>query len=196
MSRSIVLKVPVKIPTAVIFSEAERNRMGKFALTFDLLEILPRDRMLQLVKDKMIEAGFEQTEQGLKMPIKPDEAQAIFDLETMTMNLKGPLPQEVVMSVNQTDEKGLTAAIHRALEDGSTIATLAAGTGHAADEALNVAEKGLELMALAAKRTVNKALKEVYREAIKEKAASIGNVVGVTENKEGSTYRIRVEISD
>ena len=42
---------------------------------------------------------------------------------------------------------------------------------------------------------VNTSLKEVYREAAREKAASIGNVENVTESKEGNTYRIRIEIS-
>lgn len=194
MSRSVVITQPVKIPTAVIFSESERNRMGRFSLTFDLLEILPREQMLQLVKEKMLAANFEETAEGLKMPIKPEEVQAIFDLENMCINLKVPLPQEVVVTINKADQKDLAASIARALEDGKVITALSAG--YAADKALDISEKGLEILALAAKRTVNQVLKEVYREAIKEKAATIGNVVGVSETKDGSTYRIRVEISD
>lgn len=194
MSRSIAITQPVKIPTAVIFSESERQRMGRFTLVFDLLEILPREQMLQLLKEKMLAENFEQTDEGLKMPIKPDEVQALFDLENMSMNLKVPLPQDVVVTINKTDQKDLASAIEHALEDGKVIESLSAG--YAADKALDISEKNLKTLALMAKRTVNKALKEVYREAIKEKAATIGNVVGVTEHKEGSTYRIRVEISD
>jgi phage-related protein len=54
----------------------------------------------------------------------------------------------------------------------------------------------LRELAVEARKEVNSALKEVYRTAVKEKAATMGNVENVSESKEGNTYRIRIEITD
>jgi len=50
-------------------------------------------------------------------------------------------------------------------------------------------------LAIKARSEVNAALKDVYRESIKAKAATIGSVTDVSESSEGNVYRIRVEIS-
>jgi uncharacterized membrane protein len=50
-------------------------------------------------------------------------------------------------------------------------------------------------MAIQAKKQVNSALKDVYRQAVKEKASALGNVENISESKDGNTYRIRIEIS-
>jgi len=50
-------------------------------------------------------------------------------------------------------------------------------------------------LAMAARKVLNAALKETYREAIKTKAAQIGNVTNISESSEGGSTRIRIEVA-
>lgn len=79
--------------------------------------------------------------------------------------------------------------IKLAVEGGSTLNDRNAST---------LAEKLARQMtdlAVKARSQVNAALKDVYREAIKEKAGQLGSVCNVSESSEGNVYRIRVEVS-
>jgi len=46
-----------------------------------------------------------------------------------------------------------------------------------------------------ARKVLNAALKETYREAIKTKASQIGNVTNISESSEGGSTRIRIEVA-
>lgn len=185
-SYSVSLSVGVTIP------EGERLKEGRFNMDFTLLEILSPERMKDILKSKLIEKGFDETSEGMAMSLKEGQ-QAILDLESMEMQVKVKMPEKCNVLVERMLLKDFQESIARASKEGNVMKNqrVAQQMEIAKKRAVNV----LKEIALKAKKEVNLALKETYREAIKEKAASMGNVENVSESKEGNTYRIRVEVS-
>ncbi|MGM0600275.1 MAG: hypothetical protein ACQETH_10720 [Candidatus Rifleibacteriota bacterium] len=185
-SYSVSLSVGVTIP------EGERLKEGRFDMDFTLLEILSPDRMKSILKEKLLEKGFEETPEGMAMPLN-DGQQAVLDLDSMEMQVKVNMPEKCNILVEGLLLEEFQESLARARQEGNVMQNqrVAQQMEIEKNRAVNV----LKQIALKAKKEVNLALKETYREAIKEKAASMGNVENVSESKEGNTYRIRVEVS-
>jgi hypothetical protein len=185
-SYSVNLSVGVTIP------EGERLKAGRFNMDFTLLEILSAERMKDILKENLIKKGFEETAEGMAMPLKEGQ-QAILDLDNMEMQVKVKMPEKCNVLVERMLLKDFQESIARASQEGNVMKNerVAQQMEIEKSRAVNVLKK----IALEAKKEVNLALKETYREAIKEKAASMGNVENVSESKDGNTYRIRIEVS-
>lgn len=184
MSRSYAIRIPIE----VLLSEGLRNRLAGFKLNFPLLDILPPEQMQLLVRDKLLAAGFSETSDGLVMPVAEGQS-AVFDPASMEMTLSIRVPAEEQMRIYEESMPWITANIKNAIETGRTIA---------GDVGSNLAEelaREMTDLAVKARTQVNAALKDVYREAITRKAATIGSVTDVSESSSGGVYRIRVEIS-
>lgn len=188
MSRSYSIRIPVQ----VLIPVGSGLNEGSFSMVFTMLEILSADRMQELLKQKLIDKGFGETTEGMSMPLN-GERTAVLDLDTMVMKLTVPMADHVSVRVEEEYLKQFEEKLRRAVENGQILndhivnQKIASEKDRAADQ--------LKDIALKARKEVNSALKEVYREAIREKAASLGNVENVSESKEGNTYRIRIEIS-
>jgi len=184
MSRSYAIRVPVE----VLLSENLRESLAGFKLQFPLLEILPAEQMQQLVREKLLAAGFLDTPDGLVMPVAEGQS-AVFNLAAMEMTLSINVVAAQEIRVYEESLNWINGNIRDALENGRVIAdTLGI------DLPQRLARKKTDL-AIKARSEVNAALKDVYRESIKAKAATIGSVTDVSESSEGNVYRIRVEIS-
>lgn len=183
MSRSYAIRIPIE----VLLSESLRNRLADFRLNFPLLDILPPERMQEMLKKRLIAAGFQETEAGLVMPA-PSGQTAIFDPATMEMRLSIAVPEAHRASVYEESIRWMEDQIKQALAAGRVL-----NAAPGSELASRLAEQMSDL-AVKARATVNAVLKDVYREAIKEKAGQLGSVSNVSESSDGSTFRIRIEI--
>ncbi len=165
---------------------------GTFSLVFTMLEILPANRMRELLKAQLLAKGFVETADGLEMPC-PGQAKAVLDLVSMTMKLSVPMPNQTTVLVEEEYLAQFEQDLKNAIENGKVINSWQ--VENRIDQLKQQVVNQLRNIAVEARKEVNTSLKEVYREAVREKAASIGNVENVTESKEGNTYRIRIEIS-
>lgn len=188
MSRSYAIRLPLNI----LLAPATREKLGNFSMSFELMEILPAEQMQEILRQILLARGFVESEKGLAMPCDAGKS-AVFDPATMIMHLNVPVPES--MSVNVIDDRlpewanNVNAAIaNNELLDPELTRIAQKSLGRAAAEAL-------QAMALEARGQVNAALKETYREAIKEKAAKLGSVSNISESSDGATYRIRIEVS-
>ena len=189
MSRSYAIRLPIEI----LMSNAARDKMGTFSMGFPLLDILPIEQMRQILREKLLAAGFTDTPDGLSMPVAPEQT-AVLNPDTMIMTLTVPVPDSFELKVEEEYMGQLKNNIKAALAEGGQV-SLASGDRIRNAIGQNVAEN-MKNLALEARKQVNTALKETYRDAIKEKASTIGTVSNVSETVEGKTYRIRVEISE
>ncbi len=183
MSRSYAIRIPIE----VLLSENLRNRLADFRLNFPLLDILPPERMQEMLKKRLIEAGFLEIEAGLVMPALPGQ-KAVFDPATMEMRLSIAVPETHNARMYEESINWMEEQIKKALAAGTVLET-APGSELSANLAKEMAN-----LAVKARAAVNAVLKDVYREAIREKAGQLGSVSNVSESSDGSTFRIRIEV--
>jgi hypothetical protein len=188
MSRSYSVRIPVEI----LIPQDEMSKNASFSLVFTMLEILSRDKMNELLRDKLLEKGFLETERGLEMQVA-DQRSAVFDLESLSMKLEVPLPNKCKIFVEEEYLTQFKEKIAKAIESQTLLEDLQ--VGRQVDSLKAIAVNELKDMAIQSKKQVNSALKDVYRQAVKEKASALGNVENISESKDGNTYRIRIEIS-
>ncbi|MFZ5950388.1 MAG: hypothetical protein ACOYXC_06765 [Candidatus Rifleibacteriota bacterium] len=188
MSRSYSIRIPVE----VLIPKGAGNHAGSFSLVFTLLDILPAPRMRELLQKELLAKGFSETEEGLGMPCR-DGVTAVLDPVTMTMKLTVPMPESCTVMVYEEYLQSFREELARAMEAGQVAQSYQVASAVESMKAQVIAE--LKELASDARKEINSALKNVYSEAIREKAASLGNVENVTESREGNTYRIRIEIS-
>lgn len=189
MSRSYSISIPV----TVLLPRGAGMREGSFSLVFNLLEILPAPKMRELLKQKLLDKGYEETAEGLCKPCEKATQAAVLDLETMTMKVSVAMPERCTVFVEEEYLDKFQENLRKALESGKVIDSWQVSDAVESAKARVVDE--LKTLAVQARLEVNTALKETYREAIREKAASLGNVENVTESQDGNTYRIRIEVS-
>lgn len=188
MSRSYAIRLPLN----VLLSAETREQLGNYSLGFEMLEILPPDQMRQILRQKLLGMGFTEEPEGLAMPCSGGKS-AVFDLENLKIHLKVPLPESMSIRIEEEAQRSWDEAIRQAVEKNGVI-------DHLSDWTRSIVAKqaveALTELALQAKEQVNLALKDTYRDSVKEKAGKIGSVTNVTESNDGANWRIRIEISD
>jgi hypothetical protein len=164
---------------------------GSFSLVFPLLEILPAAKMKELVAEKLSECEYETEDDGTLTKGIGGGAKVIFNPDTVSAKITVPVPEEWSVMVEDIRMERFREMINNAEQNGLTVDK---EYGHAKGNIVKSVESTLLPAVMEVKAEVNGVLKEVYREAIKEKASTMGSVVGVSETSENGTYRIRVEI--
>ena len=167
------------------------KKFGTFSLVFPLLEILNREKMNELIKEKLIEKGFVEKDGLLEIDLGDGE-RGIFNPETMTLDIHLNVADDVFLLVQEEVANDVQAEIQRALESGKILKQYEKNSGL---QDLVEQQKGKMLAhATELKKQINDALKEVYKEAIKEKATQLGSVTNLSESSAGGVYKIRLEI--
>lgn len=189
MSRSYAIRLPLNI----LLAPAAREKLGSFSMTFKLMEILPVEQMRELLRKTLLDMGFVESDQGLAMPCKNGNS-AVFDAETMTIHLRVPVPDNMEVRVIDDNLPEWADHVDEAVASGELLNP--ALTKLAQQNLGREAAAALNQVALEARSQINAALKQTYREAIKEKAAKLGSVSNISESNDGSTYRIRIEVCD
>jgi hypothetical protein len=168
-----------------------RDKLGRFSMRFDLLEILPSARMHQILREKLAGRGFVEQSEGMVLPDVKD-ASIVFDIEAMTLHLRLKSPDGMTVRVIDDALPEWTSGMADAIEKGELLSPEL--TRLAQQELGHQAAARLRDLALELRATINSALKETYRDAITEKAATLGSVSNISETSDGSTFRIRIEI--
>ena len=167
------------------------KKFGTFSLVFPLLEILNREKMNELIKEKLIEKGFVEKDGLLEIDLGDGE-RGVFNPETMTLDIHLNVADDVFLLVQEEVANDVQAEIQRALESGKILKQYEKNSGL---QDLVEQQKGKMLAhATELKKQINDALKEVYKEAIKEKATQLGSVTNLSESSAGGVYKIRLEI--
>ena len=181
----------VNLPIELLIPESQLKDFGSFSLVFPLLEILPAAKMREKLSKKLSEGDYEVVEDGTLNKSLGEGVSVVFNLATVSAKITVPVPEEWSVMVEDIRMERFKEMINEAQEKGLTVdKTYSSAKGNI----INDVESALLPAVMSVKAEVNAALKEVYREAIKEKASAMGSVVGVSETSENGTYRIRVEI--
>lgn len=196
MSHSYRVPISMKVNITDYLGVDTINKLGRFVAEFKLLEILPREEMIEMLKTELQAQGFGGTENELTMPTV--KGKAVLDLDTLKMDFQVPLP-EIILNDMQNKEYFDFKAFEL-----SNIMPLA---GH--EKALLEKNKAfvletikkkslpqLESLVKEANLTINKALKNIYKDAMLKKASKLGNVASIEETKIGTDFRIRIVVSE
>jgi hypothetical protein len=160
-------------------------------MPFDIMQILPADQMQDLLKKSLLAAGCTDSEAGLVVPCQ-DGKTALIDVENRTIKIRVPVPKEYETGVYEEVLAGVNAQIAQALASGQQLGGRM--SEHADSLLAGQMASQLRDLTMEARKVLNAALKDTYREAIREKAAQIGNVTNISESSEGGSTRIRIEV--
>jgi len=202
MSRGYLLRIPTPLIVDLIKRVKQR---GRFGFGFGILDILDRPRMRELIREVLVRMGWRDQDGILEKQlgshlvgrIDLENLQAEVDVTALLEHPSfGPVVEGAINLRMDTDWDGIVKA-PKTEEDAKALSPeIQRRVREALEGAIDSPEAQAALLrgSLNLRRTINEALKDVYREALKEKAATLGNVTSVTESSEGGTYRLRLEI--
>lgn len=181
----------------------ESRRVG---ITLDLLPILTPERMRAIALEVLAEKGAEREtlpDGGERWVLRrPNGVAYRIDPETLTVEVS--LDDMVGRTISITVyEEALERSKLAAAQRGELTLTPeeARGLGWTAEQLAELADRErlearrqLLVETEEARRTMNQMLKDIYREAVKEKARSLGDVTSISESERDGTYRIRIEL--
>lgn len=181
------------------------------ALNVDLLPILAAGRMLTLLQEQLQQAGALQQADG-RWRISKTLTDWLFDTATSKLEVR-PRNQEQIKDIEiQVYDEWLGHSLRSALDalaaEGQGVIQLGQEELGQHSEIQELLNQGVNLRRQAqeelsqrffgevqqARQLINQSLKEVYRQALQEKARSLGNVVSMSEQEQGGEFRIRLEI--
>jgi hypothetical protein len=171
----------MRVPLSIAIPDDVVDKMGRLKLRFDFLQVLPAEKMQEILEKTLIAKGWVKTDSGL-VKETPGKTRWIIDPEKqeITVDVSGTVQKEVDVMVDSdyVDRQGYVEGRVKELMDQLDAQT----------------RRRLIVEMAGARNELNRELKNVYREAIKEKASTLGNVTSVAESTEGGNYRIRLEI--
>lgn len=199
MSRTWMTRVPLTL----FLSDSEKAEHGRLTFKFDLVEITAPERMLELLKQALFAAGWQPEArptaggetQEILSKCEANGARLTADLQngTVEVDVSGQYRDGIevdvydhydamqvdaqITSPQQLDNLGITDMIRSQLN-------------HINDRM----SENMMREALQAKLALNQALHQVYRDALKEKAASLGSIVSINESDQQGELRIRIEL--
>ncbi len=192
MSKSYFIPVILKIHLTA--SDLDKN--GKMRIRFDVLDILPPERMKEILADALKKKGWEPKDNvcelvapnGVKIRIDPAALQLEVDITTtIAKGLYVSIVSDMKTPIKEV-ELGKLETLGLASNESEQVQRQLGAMAH------NISDNLIREM-LKGKQLLNEVLKDVYRQAIAEKAKSLGNVTSVSESSEDGKLRIRVEIS-
>lgn len=175
-------------------------------LDIDLLPILGREAMLRLLLEQLKQAGFTEQPNGL-WNMQKQLSEWVFDPATLKLEVR-PLDVQKLdeLEISVYDDWLDRDFLVRHHGDETVEMSEAQARGHEAiqqalDERIRrltgeqqeISQRFFDEV-LQARQLINSSLKEVYRQAVQEKARSLGNVVSVSEQEQGGELRIRLEV--
>ncbi|NLI78288.1 MAG: hypothetical protein GX442_17865 [Candidatus Riflebacteria bacterium] len=192
MSRNYV--IPIKLPLGMFLTPDQAATRGRLNISFPLMGILDPERMRELLAQVLGSQGWKELD-GKWERTSPDLGLWRIDPATTTLevDISRRLPQTVSVSPDALSHppdpefgdptpQDIRPEIRRILE--ANIAGLEEKT-----------KDDLVADAVRARQALSEALRDVYRQALQEKARSLGNVVSVSESAQDGTMRIRIEIA-
>ncbi|WP_372365589.1 hypothetical protein [Candidatus Uabimicrobium sp. HlEnr_7] len=168
-------------------------------LDIDLLPILDTETMQEILAEELKKAGGSEVDGKIQIEPKKNIIYTIDPkqqkLEIDVRGLKKDI--DILVEEESLSRKIKNLAVGGCIEiDGESdmMEELSSRIGGQLQEAEKNILQVIVEESLGARQLVNKVLKEVYKEAVKQKANSMGNVTSLQESEENGEYRVRVEI--
>jgi hypothetical protein len=162
----------------------------------ELLEVLPREQMAALLREELKARGFEECEDQLVRT--NGDLTTTVDPASGTVTVQAESAKKIELT-GQRDglgyddfgpgEKGVRKALAQQLKD-----DLAKQAEHEQDKLQSAATKRLEGHLTDLRKELNGAMNRVTAEALKQKAAHIGQIKEVTEDVQSGSLTIKVEV--
>lgn len=191
MSRSYRLRVAV---TEIFVDEVKG-----LVLDIPLVPVLAPGRMSELLAEVLLGGGARHEGERLVID-RPSGVQLRIDPEAGTVELGFDELQDREIEVWVQEEELALARVPR--RDGESMEleearNLAWAGGAVESEVLRQRAEARRLLleeSQEARLEINRALKDVYAQAVREKADQLGNVTSVSESEQDGTYRLRIEL--
>lgn len=163
----------------------------------ELLEILPKERMGQLLRDELIGRGYEEADEG-KLNRKQGNVTVTVDPSTGEVTVKSEQEEAVEL---ESQREGWTyddvgpgeAATKKRLEEQAR-EDLERRAQQQTERLQQQATEQLEQELLGLQEELDGVVHRVTAEALKEKARSMGEVKEITEDPEAGSLTIKVEV--
>ena len=169
---------------------------NEILLPITLAEILPRAEMESILTRQLLEDGWQQSEENGAFTLGPEERTA-----NATLTIDADLKQLRIDSLLISDrtvalyEEEIPADQLARIKAGEPVTLEDIGISSADNEQAQIAEGKLNNLIINSRRQINQSLAQVYRQAVLEKAGSLGTVESVQEhqNENGTRISIRVK---
>ena len=194
MSRAYKIKLPADLTNLTI-------NKNKVSLDINVLPILDKTRMAEILTNIIKKLGGQQEnneivvklENDIIYRIDPENLTLTIDFSESIKNVSVDVFEEsLTEDLKQKDNSEPIEITHSQLQN------LNENTKKLIELQISNLDKELEKNLVSesfkARQYINQLLKEVYKEAIQEKARSIGNINSITESEENGEYRVRMII--
>lgn len=200
MSRAYKIKIPIDL------TNLEINK-NKVKIDINMLNILDITKMSDILKKVVLnlkdESISEINQVDSLIKIK-NENGVIYEIDLQTLNLSIDLSDTFNNIDIDVYEESLTNNL-RNLSENETIIINKDNIQNLDDKSKELIEKQTENInteiekqlvseSFKARQYINRVLKDVYKQAIKEKATQMGNIKSVTESEENGEYRVKMII--
>jgi hypothetical protein len=197
MSQSYVIRVSASVQEKVCAKD-------KRTKTIVLTGILPEDEQKEILKEKLVEQGWKEQEgsEGKVLVRKRGRVTETLDLETMeveaSVELERTLERNRTITVRGDRDLGDEEARREKEQD--ALERSIAITDEEREEAETNMQRAIaeELERTDEERDneLNEAVREVYAESLKRKAASLGTITEVSESQAGDDYELVIKITE
>jgi hypothetical protein len=201
MSQSYVIRVSASVKETV-------NAKDKRTKTIVLTGILPEAEQKEILEEKLKAQGWEEAEAdsegsgGKVLVRKRGQVTETLDLETMvveaTVELERTLERSRTITVR--GDRDLENEGERREKEQTSLERSIAITDDERGEAETNMQRAIaeELECTDAERDeeLNEAVREVYAESLKRKAASLGTITEVSESQAGDDYELVIKITE
>lgn len=191
MSRCYRVRQTVRVKDSI---DRDIRACDEICTELEILGILPPEQMTELMRVALRNRGFEaeddgrmvRRENGLEVRVNPETGEVSIRLEqSESVHVEGKKETSVYGNPTEQQREDLQRRLREELEQQASRET--EGLQRQVSEALEAAlgEVGREL-----EQVVN----EVTREALKQKAAQLGNIKELSEDPEAGSLTIKVEV--
>ena len=189
MSRAYRISVKESVRRVVRAEDHVRSQL-------EMLDILPSDQMADLLAAELIRQGFERD--GDTVVRTDGEVKVTVDLNSGTVTVQSETEQEVEVSGERTassyDRSGAHAKSVRSKLKDDLVKDLQKGVSEHEQALQQQVTDQLEGQLADLRRELDQAANRATAEALKQKAAQIGQIKELTEDRESGSLTIVVEV--
>lgn len=167
------------------------------ATQLELLPILPKERMQEILAQELAAAGLSVEDGVAKRVTKTKEGEITLAVDVATGEVSVRVTREQDVSLKTTRERVVAEERRAGVEDSlrqEAQKVLEQEADRAAEEARKAATARLEAELRDARGELDRVVHRVTAQALKEKAATMGDIEEVSEDEEAGVLTIRVRV--
>lgn len=167
----------------------------KVTHSLNLTEILPREEMVELLRQQLIGLGF--SEDGDRLTLTSDGTTTEVDLDAMEATVSRSGEKQLSATATSTGRGYTRSTAQRSAKDGLSVAVQRTREQLSAEKQRIQREEtaAVERTDAEVKEVLHLALQQVYTESLKRKASQLGDVLSVQESTSASgEYELIIQI--